>query len=117
MMVPSTTNSENEFADTLTALLARIEWRRAESSEERQGIFRLRYQAYLREGMIPAIPFERDLPTRPTALRMPTTLAFISMESWPARFACILGPETMPAFRHWKFFRMFCCPSWMPAEL
>jgi len=64
MAVSSTTSSaatspEKDFADHLAALSARIEWGRAESSEERQAIFRLRYQAYLREGMIPANPFER----------------------------------------------------------
>lgn len=64
MAVSSTTNSvttslENDFAEYLASLSARIEWAHAETSEERQAIFRLRYQAYLRGGMIAANPFER----------------------------------------------------------
>jgi hypothetical protein len=47
-----------EFTDHL-ARSARIEWVLAETMEERQAIFRLRYQAYLREGLIPANPFAR----------------------------------------------------------
>jgi hypothetical protein len=64
MVVSSTTNLattsfENDFANYLASLSSRIEWVRAETTEERQAIFRLRYQAYLREGMIPANPFEK----------------------------------------------------------
>lgn len=40
------------FSDRLADLAARIEFRRADSHEEREAIFRLRYQAYLREGAI-----------------------------------------------------------------
>ena len=54
-----TTSRKKVFADHLATLSARIEWGRAETSEERQAIFRLRYQAYLWEGMIPANPFEK----------------------------------------------------------
>ncbi len=42
------------LSDRLTALLAKIECRRADSVGEREAIFRLRYQAYLREGAISA---------------------------------------------------------------
>jgi hypothetical protein len=64
MAVSSTTNSdtasrENDFAYRVASLSSRIDWARAETTEERQAIFRLRYQAYLREGMIPTNPFER----------------------------------------------------------
>jgi hypothetical protein len=64
MAVSSTTNSattsrKNNFANYVASLSSRIEWVRAETTEERQAIFRLRYQAYLREGMTPANPFEK----------------------------------------------------------
>jgi hypothetical protein len=64
MIVSSTTNlaaisRENDFANYVASLSSRIEWVRAETTEERQAIFRLRYRAYLREGMIPANPFEK----------------------------------------------------------
>jgi hypothetical protein len=64
MVVSSTTNlattlHENDFANHVASLSSRIEWVRAKTTEERQAIFRLRYQAYLREGMIPANPFEK----------------------------------------------------------
>jgi hypothetical protein len=42
------------FSAGLDGLLDRIECRRAESREDRESIFRLRYQAYLREGAIAA---------------------------------------------------------------
>jgi hypothetical protein len=47
-----------EFTDHL-ARSAPIEWVLTETMEERQAIFRLRYQAYVREGLIPANPFAR----------------------------------------------------------
>jgi N-acyl-L-homoserine lactone synthetase len=47
-------SSQKILSDRLAALLARIECRRADSAGEREAIFRLRYQAYLREGAISA---------------------------------------------------------------
>lgn len=47
-----------DFSDHLAALSTRIDCRHADTSEEREAIFRLRYQAYLRAGAIPANPFE-----------------------------------------------------------
>ena len=44
--------SDNRFSDRIARLLARIDCRRADSSEQRDAIFRLRYEAYLREGAI-----------------------------------------------------------------
>jgi N-acyl-L-homoserine lactone synthetase len=43
---------EKDFADRLIRLSARIDCRRADTSEEREAIFRLRYEAYTREGAI-----------------------------------------------------------------
>jgi N-acyl-L-homoserine lactone synthetase len=40
-------------------LLQRVDYRRAETAEDRDALFRLRYAAYLREGAIPASPGER----------------------------------------------------------
>jgi len=42
----------NTFSDRLAQLATKIEFKRADSSEEREAIFRLRYKAYLREGAI-----------------------------------------------------------------
>lgn len=47
------------FSDRIAALLERIDYLRADSGEEREAIFRLRYQAYLREGAISANPSGR----------------------------------------------------------
>ncbi len=52
-------NPEKNFSDRIAALWARIDCRRADSGEEREAIFRLRYQAYLREGAISANPSGR----------------------------------------------------------
>jgi N-acyl-L-homoserine lactone synthetase len=46
--------AENSYSDRLAALAARIDFRRVESEEEREAIFRLRYTAYRREDAIPA---------------------------------------------------------------
>ncbi len=43
---------EKDFIDRLARLSARIDCRRAHTSEEREAIFRLRYKAYTREGAI-----------------------------------------------------------------
>lgn len=40
------------FADRVAQLLERVDYRRAESAEDCEAIFRLRYDAYLREGTI-----------------------------------------------------------------
>ena len=48
----SPAKSGSSFSDRVALLLARTECRRAETAEERDAIFRLRYQAYLREGAI-----------------------------------------------------------------
>jgi hypothetical protein len=45
-------NSGNAFSERVSRLLQRIDCRRADSAEEREAIFRLRYQAYLREQAI-----------------------------------------------------------------
>lgn len=40
------------FAERLAQLVEKVEYRRAETPEDREAIYRLRYQAYLREGTI-----------------------------------------------------------------
>jgi hypothetical protein len=42
------------LTDRVERLLQRVDYRKAESAEERSAVFRLRYQAYRREGTIPA---------------------------------------------------------------
>jgi N-acyl-L-homoserine lactone synthetase len=42
----------SSFSDSVAKLLDRIDYRRADSGEEREAIFRLRYQAYTRDGTI-----------------------------------------------------------------
>ena len=42
------------LVDRVQELLQRVDYRRAETAEERTEIFKLRYEAYLREGAIPA---------------------------------------------------------------
>ena len=47
------------LTDRVLALLERVDYRRAETTEEREAIFRLRYNAYLHEGAIPPNASER----------------------------------------------------------
>ena len=51
--VPAAAMPGRNLADRVMGLLERVDYRRAETAEEREAIFRLRYQAYLREGAIP----------------------------------------------------------------
>jgi N-acyl-L-homoserine lactone synthetase len=48
--------SDPSFSDSIAGLLGRIDARRADSAEQREAVFRLRYDAYRREGVIPASP-------------------------------------------------------------
>ena len=43
---------ERGFSDSVSRLLDKIDWRRADTAEDREAISRLRYEAYLREGAI-----------------------------------------------------------------
>jgi len=44
------------FAARIEKILERVEYRRADTQDEKEAIFRLRYEAYAREGTIPADP-------------------------------------------------------------
>src|SRR5687768_7200247 len=51
--------STSGFSQNVARLLERIDYRRAETTEEREAIYRLRYDAYRREGMVPENPGRR----------------------------------------------------------
>jgi hypothetical protein len=51
--------SSSHFSERVAQLLRRVTYRRAESPDEREVIFRLRYEAYLREGEIGPIVSKR----------------------------------------------------------
>jgi hypothetical protein len=51
--------SSSSFGDRVAQLLQRVEYRRADSPDDREAIFGLRYDAYLREGEIGALPSRR----------------------------------------------------------
>ncbi|MBX6425056.1 MAG: hypothetical protein IRZ09_03935 [Variibacter sp.] len=55
--VPAGYNSK--FFQHVLALLERIDYRRADTPEEKEAIYRLRYDAYLREGMVAPNPSRR----------------------------------------------------------
>jgi hypothetical protein len=55
---PNAAKLEEKFSDRVTALLEKIDCRRADTAKERDAIFRLRYQAYLREDAILPNPAE-----------------------------------------------------------
>jgi N-acyl-L-homoserine lactone synthetase len=52
LAVSDTTRLERNISDRVATLLTLIDCRRADTAEDREAIFRLRYQAYLREGAI-----------------------------------------------------------------
>jgi hypothetical protein len=47
------------LSDRVMGLLERVDYRRADTAEEKEAIFKLRYAAYLREGAIPPSQSER----------------------------------------------------------
>jgi hypothetical protein len=49
----------NSLVDRVVSLLNRVDYRRVETAEEHEAIYKLRYQAYMREGAIPPNPSER----------------------------------------------------------
>jgi hypothetical protein len=51
--------SSLSFSDRIAQLLPRVEYRRAECPDDREAIFRLRHDAYLREGEIGPVPSRR----------------------------------------------------------
>ena len=53
LSVAASPGPSRNLADRVHGLLERVDYRLAETTEEREEIFRLRYHAYLREGAIP----------------------------------------------------------------
>jgi hypothetical protein len=58
-MVALKSDPARSLSDRVLALLERVNYRRADIVEEREAIFRLRYEAYLREGAISPSPSGR----------------------------------------------------------
>jgi hypothetical protein len=57
--VPATAPPSKALADRVMGLLEHVDYRRADTPEEKDAIYRLRYSAYLREGAIPPNASER----------------------------------------------------------
>src|SRR4249920_1401683 len=57
--VPAAAVPGRSLSDRVMALLERVDYRRADTHEDREAIFRLRYAAYRREGAIPHSASER----------------------------------------------------------
>lgn len=57
--VPAAAMPERSLSDRVLGLLERVDYRRADTQEDREAMFRLRYAAYRREGAIPHSPSER----------------------------------------------------------
>jgi hypothetical protein len=57
--VPASGPGSVGLADRVIELLEQVDYRRADTVEEREAIFKLRYAAYRREGAIPPCPSER----------------------------------------------------------
>jgi hypothetical protein len=58
-MVPHTDFAPSRFSERVLRLLERVEYRRAETQEDKDAIFRLRHDAYMREGAIAPHPSGR----------------------------------------------------------
>ena len=56
---PAPQSAASGLSDRVNRLLERVDFRRADTSEDRDAIFRLRYAAYLREGAISSHASER----------------------------------------------------------
>jgi hypothetical protein len=57
--IPAEQLPARSLPDRVMALLEKVDYRRADTVEEREAIFRLRYEAYLREGVLAPSPSQR----------------------------------------------------------
>ena len=57
--IPAAQLPARSLPDRVMALLEKVDYRRADTVEEREAIFRLRYEAYLREGVLAPSPSQR----------------------------------------------------------
>jgi hypothetical protein len=106
---------EGSFYDQVVRLLDRIEYRRADSAAEREALFRLRYQAYMRDGTI--APNAEGMFSDPYDDRGNVYLFGLYLDgSWRARCACTSAPPTIRTSRPAKSFPIFSSPSSTPAK-
>jgi hypothetical protein len=76
-MVALKSDPAKSLSDRVLALLERVNYRRADTAEEREAIFRLRYEAYLSEGAIPGrAPSLLPARVRPPARLRAPSLSF-----------------------------------------
>lgn len=104
---------EDSFSDRVARLLDRIDCRLTDSGEEREAIFRLRYDAYVRDQGIAPNSSERfsDFMTTPATF---ISLGCTSTTNWPARSAFTLPPKNIPSFPPARCSPKLCSPSSMP---
>ena len=106
---------EGSFSDQVARLLDRIEYRRADSAAQREAIFRLRYQAYMRDGTI--APSADRMFSDPYDDRGNVYLFGLYLDGVLAsRCACTWAPPTSRTFPRAKSFPISCSPYSMPAR-
>jgi N-acyl-L-homoserine lactone synthetase len=96
---PAPRSAASGLSDRVNRLLERVDFRRADTFEDREAIFRLRYAAYLREGAIPSHASERFTDKRDEASNAFIFGVYIDGElasSIRLHVACKAQPE-MPA--------------------
>ena len=106
---------EGSFYDQVVRLLDRIEYRRADSAEEREALFRLRYQAYMRDGTIAANAdgmFSDPYDDRGNVYLFGLYLDGVLASS----LRLPIGSADNPDFPSREVFPDFCSPSSTPAR-
>src|SRR5258705_8137560 len=87
-------------------LLNRVDYRRVETAEERDAVFRLRYQAYMREGAIEPNANE-TFSDALDASRTYRSSASISTAHWRARSRCTSPPRPVASYPRSTSFPTF----------
>ena len=107
--------SASSFSDRVSQLLDKVDCKLADTSEQREAIFRLRYRAYMREGAIPKI-LTALFRTPTTKREMASYSGFTSTASWRVQSAFMWPPRNIPTLPHSKSFPITCNLSSTPAK-
>ena len=105
----------SDLSDRVSQLLDKIDCRLADTREQREAIFCLRYRAYMREGAISQI-VSGLFPTCTTKREMASYSGCTSTASWRAQSAFTWPPRNILTLPPWKSFPITCNLSSTPAR-
>ena len=94
----------------LSNFTKRVTCKLASRYVERDAIFKLRYQSYLRAGLVSKMRSDDTL-NQPTTLTTPIWWGYVSTAGWSVLCAFRSAPRQLLVFRHFNSFQMFSSRS------